>query len=301
MGRVPLRHMIPPAEDRRHVPGPGARPLWNESWWFPFYDPVTRIGVVTRIGLLPMQPSANLWFMVVCDGVLAHDATNLALALPGGDVDTGLRVGGLTYCCLEPLARWRIEFEDAKVRMDVEWEAFSPVHQWPVPPGTSVEDVPRHIEQSGWASGTLDIGGRRITIDRAHAHRDHSWGGERDWARMQRWYYTSCEMGADLSFNAVKVWFGDDAFLTVGCLWDGAETQHLAALDVACRIDPATGDHAGGVVTFRDACARDWRFEGRVLAHCPVEIGATRVDDGITEFRGAGRIGYGIIEYGRQR
>jgi len=293
-------HRIAPLDDRRHVPGPGARPLWNESWWFPFYDPATRIGVVTRIGLLPMQPRANLWLLVTRDGALVHDASDLDVALPAGDIDTGLRVGGLTYRCVEPLTRWRLTYADATVRMDVAWEAFSPVHQWPVPPGSSVEDVPRHIEQSGWASGTLEIAGRQTAIVRAHAHRDHSWGGERDWAKMRRWYYTSGEMGADLSFNAVKVWFGEDAYLTVGCLWDGSETQDLAELDVTCRIDPATGDHTTGVVTFRDARGRDWRFDGEVLARCPVRIGPTLVDDGITVFRGAGRVGYGIIEYGRQ-
>lgn len=293
------RHMIAPVDDRRHTPGPGAKPLWNESWWFPFYEPAMRLGVVTRIGLLPMQRTANLWLLVSRDGVLVHDATRLALPLPDGDVDAGLQVGGLTYRCLEPLHRWRLTYEDAKVAMDVEWQAFSPVYQWPFPPDSTVEDVPRHVEQSGWVSGSLRLGGERIAVARAYGHRDHSWGGERDWAKMHHWYYTSGELGADLSFNAVKVWFAEDAFVTVGCLWDGRETMHLDALDVTCTIG-AAGEHTAGVVTARDARGRDWRFEGRVLAHCPVQIGPTRVDDAITEFHGAERVGYGVIEYGRQ-
>src|SRR5689334_17472839 len=127
--------MTTPIDDRRHVPGPGARQLWNESWWFPFYDAATRTGVVTRIGLLPMQPVANVWFMVTRDGRLVYDATHLAQPLPDGDIDDGLTVGGLTYRCSEPLRRWQLTYADATVRMDVEWEAFSPPHQWPVPPG----------------------------------------------------------------------------------------------------------------------------------------------------------------------
>ena len=294
------QHMITPEEDRRHTPGPEAKPLWNESWWFSFYDPRSKIGVVTRIGLLPMQRRANLWFLMMRDGALVHDATDLSVPLPEGDIQSGLRVGGLTYCCLEPLARWRLAFADAAVQMEVEWQAFSPVHQWPFPPSTTVEDVPRHIEQSGWVSGTISIRGDRIMLERAYGHRDHSWGGERDWSKMHHWYYTSGEMGADLSFNAVKVWFTEESFITVGCLWDGRETMDVPQLDVECRIDPMKRHHTGGLITLRDGRGRSWRFEATVLAHCPVQIGPTLVDDGITEFRGAGRVGYGVIEYGRQ-
>ena len=291
---------ITPADDRRHQPGPAARPLWNESWWFPFYDPATEIGVVTRIGLLPLQRTANVWFLVTRRGALVHDATSLALPLPAGDIDDGISVGGLTYHCLAPLARWQLRYASADVEMNVEWQAFSPPHPWPVPPGTTVEDMQRHLEQSGWVSGSLSLGGERVTIERAFGHRDHSWGGERDWSKLLRWYYTSGEMGADLSFNAVKVWLAPETFLTVGCVWDGRDAIDVAALDVEGRIDAASGDHTGALVTMRDARGREWRFDGRVLAHCPVQIGPTRVDDGVSEFRGDGRIGYGIIEYGRQ-
>ncbi len=293
--------MIDPADDRRHAPGPHARPLWHESWWFPFYDAASGIGVVTRIGLLPLQGTANVWFLVTRGGALVHDATALALPLPAGDIESGISVGGLTYQCLAPLARWRLRYASAAVDMDVEWSAFSPAHPWPVPPGTTVDDVQRHLEQSGWVSGRLRLGDEQLTIGRAYAHRDHSWGGERDWSKLHHWYYTSGELGGDLAFNAVKVWLGPAEFLTVGCVWDGREAMDATQLDVEGRHDPATGDHSGALVTLRDARGRDWRFEGRVLAHCPVQIGPTRVDDGITEFRSGDRVGYGIIEYGRQR
>ena len=288
-------------DDRRHVPGPSARPLWNESWWFPFYDPATRIGVVTRVGLLPMQRTANVWMLVTRDGALVHDATALTLPLPAGDIDGGITVGGLTYRCLDPLQRWRLTYESAAVAMDVEWRAFSPPHPWPVAPGTTVEDMQRHLEQSGWVSGRLRVGDQHIVLERAYGHRDHSWGGERDWSRLHRWFYTSGELGQDLAFNAVKVWLGPDTFLTVGCLWDGKEAMDAAQLDVEGEIDSVSGDHTGARITLRDTSGRDWRFRGRVLAHCPVQIGPTRVDDGISEFRSGERVGYGIIEYGRQR
>ncbi len=289
------------ADDRRHVPGANARPLWNESWWFPFYDPASRIGVVTRIGLLPMQRTANVWMFVTRGGTLIHDATALALPLPAGDIDTGITVGGLTYRCTEPLRCWQLTYESPAFAMDVAWQAFSPPHPWPVPPGTTVEDIQRHLEQSGWVSGRLRIGAQTIALARAYGHRDHSFGGERDWSKLYRWFYTSGELGDDLSFNAVKVWLAPETFLTVGCLWDGLDAVDAAELDVEGEIDPASGDHTGARITLRDARGRSWQFAGRVLAHCPVQIGPTRVDDGITEFRSGDRVGYGIIEYGRQQ
>jgi len=287
-------------DDRRHVPGPTARPLWNESWWFPLYDPATRIGVVTRIGLLPLQRTANMWMLVTRDGRLLHDGTSLALAVPDGDIDAGIGVGGLTYRCTEPLRCWRLTYEAPGCAMDVVWEAFSPPHPWPVPPGVTVEDMQRHLEQSGWVSGSLRIGDEHVRIARAFAHRDHSWGGERDWSRMLRWFYVSGEFGEDLSFNAVKVWLAPEAFVTVGCVWDGREALDAATVDVVGAVDAATGDHTGAHVTLRDVRGRDWTIDGRVLAHGPVQIGPTRVDDAVTEFRTADRVGYGIIEYGRQ-
>ena len=35
-------HMATLEDDRRHLPGPNALPLWSESYWFPLYDPEQR-------------------------------------------------------------------------------------------------------------------------------------------------------------------------------------------------------------------------------------------------------------------
>ena len=289
------------ADDRRHVPGAAAKPLWNESWWFPFYDPASRIGVVTRIGLLPLQKVANVWMLVTRDGTMLHDATSLAEPVPAGDIDGGITVGGVTYRCTEPLRRWRLTYDVPGVGIDVEWTAFSPAHPWPVPPGVTVEDMQRHLEQSGWVSGEVRLGGETVAITRAFGHRDHSWGGERNWALLNRWYYVSGEFGDDLSFNAVKVWLAPETFVTVGCLWDGKEAMDAASLDVEGTHDPVTDDHTAVRVSLQDPRGRRWDITGRVLATGPVQIGPTRVDDAITEFRCNDRIGYGITEYGSQR
>ena len=73
-------HMATAEDDARHTPGPDSLPLWNESLWFPFYDPASRIGVVTRIGLLPLQSVANVWMLVTRDGCICFQVVATALS-----------------------------------------------------------------------------------------------------------------------------------------------------------------------------------------------------------------------------
>jgi hypothetical protein len=187
---------------------------------------------VTRIGLLPRQGIANLWFLVTRDGVLLHDATQLSLPLPAGDIDSDLSVGSLTYRCDEPLTRWRLRFADPRETMDVVWEAFSPVHQWPFPPESSVEDVPRHIEQR-WVRGVVTIGDEQVKLERAYGHRDHSWGG----GAIGKMHRGSTPRGSRPRPRSTPWWFTPDAFITVGAC--GMVARRCTRLDVTCAIDAA--------------------------------------------------------------
>ena len=65
-------HMATPEDDRRHAPGPGARPLWSESYWFPLYDPEREIGVVLRAGMYMKRGDANLYLIVTHKGAIVH-------------------------------------------------------------------------------------------------------------------------------------------------------------------------------------------------------------------------------------
>ena len=82
------RDMIEARDDRRHRPAADSLPLWNESYWFSFYDPAVRIGVVTRIGMLPNRDESNVWYYVSKDARIAHTGTDLRCAVPAGDIHT---------------------------------------------------------------------------------------------------------------------------------------------------------------------------------------------------------------------
>ncbi len=289
---------IPASDERRHVPGPDSLPLWNESYWFPIYDPRQRIGLVTRIGILPNQGEANLWMFISKDGRIVHDATDLHCPLPEGDVDA-LTLKNVTYQCLEPLRAWRILYDGGNYGCDLLWEAVCPAYLYPTAEGARTDQAPHHVEQSARVRGTVTVAGREYSLQ-CMGHRDHSWGGERDWSKMPTWTYVSCEFDEQLSFNTVKISHAADNHFKVGFFWDGEHVMGLRDFDIDLQTNEARTRQIGACLWVVNEKGRRLDVRARVLDVCPVTIGPTQVNDAIVEFRAGDRVGYGIIEYGYQ-
>ncbi len=290
-------HVATPTDDRRHVPGRGALPLWNESFWFPFYDPQQEIGVVFRLGMYPMRNEGNLFLFITHKGHVVHSLVDLRAPLP--PLEDG-RVGlhGLQLAWERPLERFGIRYRSGGHAVDVAWEAISPTYAYPSPPDSTAEQVPRHIEQGGSVTGTVTIADVSYPVS-CLGHRDHSWGGERDWAKFYRWNYLSGEIGRDFWFNAVRISFGPGTALDIGCLWDGTEVMPLT--HIAMDVETADGGtrQVGVDTRLTDERGREHHIVGEeVLAIAPVQYGRTWLRDGFTRYRYAGRVGYGILEHG---
>ena len=290
--------MIDPQDDRRHTPGPDSLPLWSESYWFPIYDPQARVGVVTRIGILPNQGRATLWMFISHEGRIVHNATNLDCPLPEGDIDD-LRLGPVAYRCIEPLRKWRLTYDGGDYGMDLEWDAFCPVYQYPAPPGSTVDQAARHIEQSARVRGTITVAGKPIAVN-CLGHRDHSWGGERDWTKLCTWTYMSCEFDERLSLNAVQIWFAPEAQFKAGFFWDGSDVMGREDLGAVIHTNEDRTVQTGASLWLVNEKGQRHDLTAEVIDVCPVRIGPTQVNDAITRFRLGDRVGYGIIEYGYQ-
>jgi hypothetical protein len=285
-------------DDHRHTPGPGARPLWNESFWFPIYDPRAEIGVVFRAGAYPRQGTANLYLFVTHRGSVVHAVVDHALpAAP--PAPTRLELANGFRLVWEPPGRFDVAWAQGPHAIDLRWEAVSPPYLYPHPPDTTPEEIPRHIEGAGAVTGTVTINGTRHALD-CLGHRDHSWGGERDWARMYNWDYLSGELGRDLWFHAVRVRLDPDMdYIHIGCLWDGARLHELTDI----RLEPHTTDggtrQLGVDLRCTDEQGRRHHVVGEeVLVNCVVPFGRTWLKDGITRYRMGDRVGYGIHELG---
>ena len=288
--------MIEARDDRRHAPAADSLPLWNESYWFSFYDPAARIGVVTRMGILQNQGEANVWFYVSKDGKIAHRGTDLRCGVPAGDIDA-LRMKDVTYRCLEPLRKFRLTYEGTGASMDVTWSGAHPVFLYPVPPGTTESQFPRHIEQGGRVRGTVTVGGQSHAIDTV-GHRDHSWGGERDWTRLQTWHYISGDFG-DFSFNVVRVMMDGGEF-SAGYVWDGKELMGVTDIRTEVATDASGRRQTAATIAFLDEREQARAISAKVIDVCEVNLGRTNCNDGFAEFRMDEKRGYGIVELGAQ-
>jgi hypothetical protein len=202
----------------------------------------------------------------------------------------------------EPLERFRIRYAHGSHAIDVTWTALGPAYLYPHPPDTSTDAIPGHIEQGGSVHGTVTIAAETHTID-CLAHRDHTWGGERDWAKFHSWDYLSGEFDRELWFHAVRIAFAPGGDIHLGCLWDGIALHTLSDIMVAVETADGGTRQVGVEVRFRDERGRTYHIIGEeVLAVLPVAFGGsvarTWLRDGITRYRLGERVGYGILEHG---
>jgi hypothetical protein len=286
--------------DQRHRPGPEAFQYWNESFWFPMYDPKADIGIVFRSGIYPKwgAGSSNCFLSIIHEGKLVLALSDQRAALPPDAPARIVTDGGLVIEWEEPLQSFRLRFAYGSHGFDLHWKGMSPPFLYQGMEGQPVDLVPRHIEQGGRAVGTVTIGGREHAFN-GYAHRDHTYGGERDWNHFYRWNYLSGEFDR-FWFNAVRIKFHADMdWLSLGCLWDGSRLSNLRAVS----IDAETADGGTRLVAaearLTDENGGQHRLvSGRICGVCPVLIWSCWLKDYLVEYRMGDEVGYGVFEHG---
>jgi hypothetical protein len=168
-------------------------PHWGETMYFHVWNPDAGAGVFLHVGRWPGD--LDLWW-----------AQTIAL-LPGGELlvdrswgrasdDRGPATGNLRITCVEPLRRWRLEFDGAAepttlarmaagpvgagaaraLRFAIDLEAAAPV--WDMHGAFGMDGVTwaaHHHTQGLRSTGTLSSEGREWRMDGV-AQRDHSSG-----------------------------------------------------------------------------------------------------------------------------
>ena len=290
-------HMASREDDARHTPAADALPLWNESFWFTAFFPAQQIGVVLRVGSQPKQNAANLYLFITHGTSVVHSLIDHRLPVPAPAASQITLVNGFTMEW-EPRERFRLRYAHAAHGFDLTWQGMSPTYLYPHPE-TSAEQYPRHIEHAGTVTGTVTIQGVAHTVS-GLGHRDHSWGGERDWAKLYRWDYLSAEFGPDLWMHAVRIKLSPDMdFIHIGCLWDGNEVQALSDIQMEGRYADGETRQLGMDLRCTDERGRAYRLVGEeLLVNLSVPFGRTWLKDGVTRYRCGERVGYGIHELG---
>lgn len=289
-------HMATVEDDARHVPGPESRPLWNESYWFTFVDPKNDIGFAARFGMLPNMGYGNFYLLVSQGNQLLYSLIDQRAELP--EMGAPLSMSGYTITVEKPLERFHLTFANDSCAFDLVWESSVPTIMWPHPPGT-VDQSTRHIEHSGRITGTLRVGATTFQID-SRAHRDHSFGGVRDWNSFDQWDYLSGDFGDDFWFNAVRIRITPmPQYFYVGCLWDGEEALLTTKVEMDV-FEAEAGTRATGVdLRLTDEKGREHHIIGRTaIASGNVWFGPTCLREGYNRWTYGDHVGYGVHEHG---
>jgi len=300
-----------PEEDGRHGPGSDPLPWWNESLWFPMFDPERDVGIVFRVGAFPVAcegeleaGAANCYLAILHRGHVVHQLVDHALPLPPATPDRIELANGLCVTWREPLQRFRLGYRAGACGFDLDWRGVSPPFLYPSAHGSDPQRIPRHVEQGGRVTGSVRFGGRELPFE-GFGHRDHTWGGDRDWDRFHAWDYCSGSVrdagGRTRWFNAVRIRFSPDMdWIRVGCLWDGRELFDLADLEL--EVDTAEGGSRAEAArcTLTDTRGRVHRFESEGQhGLCGVRIRRTWLRDLLVGWKAPdGARGYGVLEHG---
>ena len=159
-------------DDRFHPPS-GDEPFWTETCWFSFDQPERDLSgtfyPVFRPNLGVASLTVTLWDAGAIEPWRARYHRSLwHLPMPGAEL-TDLELGGLRYRTLDPLKRYRVQYEDGDLlRVDLEYRGLVPPHAAGVGGGRG------HLDQPCQVRGEVVLKGERIEID-CLAMRDRSW------------------------------------------------------------------------------------------------------------------------------
>lgn len=254
-GAHPHDRFHPPAEDH---------PLWSETSWYAFCVPERRIAgsiyPLFRRNLGACSLGVHVW------GDDAHEPWRVRygrcqwhLPFPEGDL-ADCRVGGLHLSCEEPLARYRVRYEDgALLALDLEYTGLFPPHESGVGGGRG------HLDQPCRVTGSLRLRGEEIAVD-GFDMRDRSWH-VRDDKRTTRAGYSYGIASAGEAFLAMSFGGDADASVVAGFLWrDGAKSELARGTRRVLERHRVHGFPTRVALEAEDRSGRELRADGRCVS-----------------------------------
>jgi hypothetical protein len=298
-------------------------PNFNESMYFNFFDPGKRLGGFLRIGNRPNEGHAET---TVC---LYEPGGPVLFNFKRDPIDgnQGFEAGGTRFEVDEPFEALRIAYQGKACRLADPLQMASPRQAFednpfvPVDVALDISGVgpmfggerskpPRegshelefakgHYEQHHRAVGRIEIDGERFAFD-GFGLRDHSWG-PRSWQAPLYYRWLTANFGADLGFCATFIVNRDGSEIRGGFVHRGSERILIKGVEI--DTDFVGEQKVHDRIRARLECADGERLEveGRVLSLIPLrnrrDGHTTRISEGMTEWRCAGRTGYGLSEY----
>jgi hypothetical protein len=182
--------VVPLASDELHRPiraedefnhQPHGEENWRENCWLTFFDHANEIRGVIYQNLQPVLGRALVLVML-----FERDRPLLVFrepAVPWSECShDGRKSGPVTFECLEPLKRWRVQVRHGDLDLDLTWDGLYPAYDW----GWGPIMRARHYEQAVRVEGRLVAGDRHWEIQ-GLGQRDHAWGHREPQAISDVW------------------------------------------------------------------------------------------------------------------
>ena len=245
-------------------------PYWNESVWFSLSIPERRIHGMIQYYFRPNMHMLNggpvLWdpsgqFQWNC---LYYNWSHLqAMPEVTGKFDLTAR-NSLSVRMLEPLTRYKIDYDKEGFVMDLTWEAAGPCHQLITGDAGQTATAGFHIEQPGRMRGMVRRHGEVYPID-CFSMRDTSCGPREYESLASGGYFWGIAEGS--SFHAICMTAGDGLGREAKCIGgyiyrDG----ELASLVAGQRTVLEFGQFGPSQVVFEgtDKLGRSMRATGTI-------------------------------------
>jgi hypothetical protein len=306
-------------------------PRFNESMYFNFFDARRRLGGFVRIGNRPNEGHAET---TLCLFRPAPDAAPVRSPADGGVLfrferaaitdNSAFDAGGARFEVEEPFERLRVRFRGkacwlsepramsdpgrafrenpwVPVELELAIRGVGPMFggEPTEPRADEMEFARGHYEQHHQASGRVVIDGEAFEID-GLGLRDHSWG-PRSWQAPARYRWLTANFGEDFGFMGSQIVRPDGVETRGGFVHHGRELVVVKDLRIDTQFTDAERLHDRIRVVLDCADGRPLEVEGRVLSLIPLrnrrDGRVTRISEGMTEWRCADRVGYGLSEY----
>ncbi|MGE3599144.1 MAG: hypothetical protein AB7N70_26715, partial [Dehalococcoidia bacterium] len=261
---------------------------WNQSLYFNFYDPATRIGCFIRIGIQENKKESNNWFVFFKDGRPLFTRSNLNLPYTPDRMDKGLTIAGLTVKAIVPLKVAHLRFQDEDFQADLTFEAIHPMMDAVALTGKAGDAFAKelgatHLEAPCRVTGT-------VTVDNAHVFNVDCLGirdisvGPRNWHSLAH-FRTAWPLFLD-----GKTFLGARAISMKGQVGD-MRMFHDGEQWLAVTQIEETAEWAEDQMTyrsmhwkFRDALDRDWEFTAKPIFRWFFPIGKHVMGEHMMEY-----------------
>jgi hypothetical protein len=279
----------------------GDHPLWSQSYYFNFYDPKSKVGGITRIGVFEHRKEANDWFIFFKDGKPLYTRINGNLAYTAARPDPGMEVAGIRLTSIAPLMKARIEYSSPDFAVDLLCEGLQPMVDCVAlsrdeAGALAAEMAYIHMEGTFRITGSITLrDGERIEID-GTGLRDVS-AGPRNWDYLLSYNLAWPVFSNGMAFVGVHAisTHGTNAYFKI--FYDGKQWSPIK------RVEDRNEYEKDGMTIrslhwrFWDSSGQMFEINGKPLCSFPCPLDGFVVNGHMMEYKLAdGTVGYGLAE-----